>query len=86
MHARRLQLRRGCVAAVTILALLGATPGAAFAETPPLWSVWVDQVAKRESKPEIPFAILFSLPPMLVVTPFWLGNLAVDKAKGGDDE
>jgi len=66
--------------------LLTAVPTAAFAEDAGFWSVWVRSAWKREGKFEIPFAVLFTIPPMIICKPVWLVNVAVAKMKGGADD
>ena len=39
-------------------------------------------IARTEA--EIPFAILFTIPAMLVITPIWLTQLAMGKMRGDD--
>jgi hypothetical protein len=69
--------------AVTALALAVSAPGAALADVENIWSRWYQEVTTRD-KPEIPFAILFSLPAMIFSTPFWAGMIAVEKISGDD--
>jgi len=73
MDRKQNTLTRRLAALIACFALVAAIPQTALAdEEEGLWSDWWNHVADRESKAEIPFAILFTLPPMLVVTPFWL--------------
>ena len=74
-----------CFAAtlVAALALTAATPQPAVAEVENIWSRWTSEVLDRDSKWEIPFAILTSVPAMILVTPIWAAQLALEKW-GGD--
>ena len=86
MASHRRKLLRTIAAVITTLALLAVAPTTALAqEEPGFWSIWAKQSWKRESKAEIPFAVIVSLPPMLVCTPIWLVNLGVGAITGGDD-
>lgn len=69
--------------AAAMLALLLAVPGAAQAKVDNIWSRWYKEVTNRD-KPEIPFAILFSLPAMIFTTPFWLGELTIEELTRDD--
>lgn len=75
--------RRLVVVLIALLALFAA-PQAAFAERDDPWSVWAREVTQR-SRYEVPLAVLVSIPCMLLITPFWLGQLAYDQVAGGDD-
>jgi len=69
-----------CTAALLVVVLgvaVSAAPAAKAADED-LWQRWVEEVTERD-RFEIPFAILFSLPAMILTTPFWLGELAYDK-------
>jgi hypothetical protein len=71
---------RLAAALVAALALSAATPlTAASAEVENIWSRWTNEVLDREAKWEIPFAILASVPAMLLITPIWAGQLALEK-------
>jgi hypothetical protein len=70
---------------VAVIAGIALVPPAALAEAEGIWSRWASGVTKREIKAEIPFVVLFSLPPMIVITPFWLVQVAVEKMGGEDD-
>jgi hypothetical protein len=84
MLAKRTAIARAIATLITVFVLVAAVPQTALAdEESGIWSQWVAEVADR-SKPEIPIAILFSLPAMIVSTPFWLGQLALDKMRGDD--
>jgi hypothetical protein len=83
MLMKRTATTRVIATLITTLALLAAVPQAAHAETENLWKYWASDFENR-SPWEMPFAILFSLPAMIVTTPFWLGNAALDKLKGDD--
>jgi hypothetical protein len=83
MFAKRTAIARAIATLITVFVLVAAVPQTALAEEQGIWSQWVAEVADR-SKPEIPIAILFSLPAMIVSTPFWLGQLALDKMRGDD--
>ncbi|MBW2268144.1 MAG: hypothetical protein JRH16_06175 [Deltaproteobacteria bacterium] len=63
---------------VAALALSAATPQtAACAEVENVWARWTAEVLERDAKWEIPIALIASLPAMLVITPFWAGQLAL---------
>ena len=77
---------RVAAVAATVCALVVATPQAAVAKVDNLWGVWASEVTDR-SKVEVPFAIITSLPAMLLSTPFWFGVWSLAKIKNsGDDE
>jgi hypothetical protein len=77
---------RVAAVAAAVCALVVATPQTALAEADNIWGIWASEVTDR-SKVEVPFAILTSLPAMLLSTPFWFGAWSVDKIKNaGDDE
>ncbi len=84
MHGKNTRIFRSVAVLITIFALVAAAPQIARAEVDPFWGRWWDEVAQRDTKAEIPFAVLFSIPPMIILTPFWLGM----KANSGlsDDE
>jgi hypothetical protein len=81
MLMKRTAATRAIATLITTLALVAAVPKAALAESENLWKIWATEVTDR-SVYEMPFAILFSLPAMIVTTPFWLGNVALEKLKG----
>jgi hypothetical protein len=83
MSAKRTAIARAIATLITVFVLVTAVPQTALAEEQGIWSQWVEQVADR-SKPEIPIAILVSLPAMILTTPFWLAQLALDKMRGDD--
>lgn len=64
------------------MSLALATPAAAADAN--IWGRWANAVVDREYKAEVPFAILVSLPGMLVITPFWLAQEAIDAASSDD--
>jgi len=74
------------IAAVLVVAigLATATAPPAKAQDEGLWQRWVEEVTERD-KFEIPFAVLFSLPAMIVTTPFWLAEIAYDKLTEEDE-
>lgn len=77
---------RRAVALVCVSAALAASvPSAAVADE--FWGLWASEVKQRVWW-ERPFAIVFSLPAMLVTTPFWAGTKAYGslKNRGGDDD
>jgi len=75
---------RRLVAVVIALLALVAAPQAALAERDDPWSVWAREVTQRSAY-EVPLAVLASIPCMLVITPFWLGQLAYDRIAGDDE-
>jgi hypothetical protein len=86
MLRRRTGLTRAIATLVAALALVAALPQAALADGGGIWGQWFREVADRGTKAEIPVAILFSFPAMVVVTPIWLAQVAMDKLRGEDDE
>ena len=76
MHGKNTRIFRSVAVLITIFALVAAAPQIARAEVDPFWGRWWKEVADRETKAEIPFAVLFSIPPMILATPFWLGMKA----------
>jgi len=76
MHGKNIRIFRSVAVLITIFALVAAAPQIARAEVDPLWGRWWEEVAQRETKAEIPFAVLFSILPMVIMTPFWLGMKA----------
>jgi hypothetical protein len=82
-RTRRAQRSFRLTAALAVCALLSwATPPAASADE--FWGLWASEVAQRAWW-EMPFVIVFSLPPMVVTTPFWATTKAVS-AMGGPTE
>jgi hypothetical protein len=79
---RRTAMRRLLASFIAVLSLGVASPGSALA-VDNLWAEWKEGVTQR-SRGEVPFAILITLPAMLVTTPFWAGAWAVGKLKGKD--
>jgi hypothetical protein len=84
MPPNRTDIVRAIAAVIAALALLAAAPQAALAEDQGIWSQWAEEVTDRETKAEIPFAVLFTLPAMIVITPFWWVQKAMAKMKGDD--
>ncbi len=82
MLGMRANRSRTVPAAIAVVALLLAVPQTARAEEQGIWSQWASEVLDREYKIEIPLAILVSLPPMIIITPFWL----VQKLSEGNGE
>lgn len=78
MLAKR-RITRTIAATLTILALVAA-PQAAMAEVDNLFKVWATEVTDR-SMVEVPFAVIVSLPALLVSAPFWFGVWSVDRIK-----
>ena len=76
MHGKNTRIFRSVAVLITIFALVAAAPQIARAEVDPFWGRWWKEVAQRDTKAEIPFAVLFSIPPMMLATPFWLGMKA----------
>ena len=76
MHGKNTRIFRSVAVLITIFALVAAAPQIARAEVDPIWGRWWKEVAQRDTKAEIPFAVLFSIPPMILATPFWLGMKA----------
>jgi hypothetical protein len=84
MLPKRTDVTRAIAAGIAALALLAALPQAALAEQEGIWSQWADEVTDRATKAEIPFAVLFTIPAMIVITPFWWAQKALDKMRGDD--
>ena len=76
MHGKNTRIFRSVAVLITIFALVAAAPQIARAEVEPYWGRWWEEVAQRDTKAEIPFAILFSIVPMIMITPIWLGMKA----------
>ncbi|MEZ4218018.1 MAG: hypothetical protein R3E88_16140 [Myxococcota bacterium] len=70
-----------CAAAVVAGAAVAPAPAGAVEN---IWKRWVRDIDEREYKWEIPLAAVVSIPPMIVVTPFWLGSMAVEAISGDD--
>jgi hypothetical protein len=34
---------------------------------------------------EVPFAVILSIPAMIIITPIWLGGRAIDALRGDED-
>jgi type IV secretory pathway VirB2 component (pilin) len=85
MPWKKRAIPRIAAALAAVLAVMAAAPPPASAESDGLWQQWAREVTDRD-KIEIPFAILFSLPPMIATTPFWLAELAFDKLTADDDD
>jgi len=82
-RTRRAKRRIRLTAALAVCATMSwATPPAASADE--FWGLWASEVVQR-SWWEMPFVIVFSLPPMVVTTPFWATTKAVG-AMGGPSE
>jgi hypothetical protein len=73
-------MRRLLASFIAVLSLGVASPDSAVA-VDNIWAEWKNGVTQR-SRVEIPFAILITLPPMIVTTPFWGGGWLVGKLKG----
>ena len=91
MRSRRAGIsRRLGAATLAALCLTLATPPSALADDPPqgLWARWWDGATHREFAAEIPFAVLVTLPAMLVVTPIWLAAHGYERLTGdeGDED
>jgi len=78
MLAKR-RITRVAAATVTAFALVAA-PQAAMAEVDNLFKVWATEVTDR-SMYEVPFALIVSLPALVISAPFWFGVWSVDKIK-----
>ena len=76
MHGKNTRIFRSVAVLITIFALVAAAPQIARAEVEPYWGRWWEEVAQRDTKAEIPFAVLFSIVPMVIITPIWLGMKA----------
>jgi hypothetical protein len=83
MPGKSSAIARSLAAGVALMLLLAAPP-AAFAATENPWKLWVEDLNDREYKIEIPFLVLVSILPMIAITPFWLGKLALDAMEGDD--
>ena len=84
MLPKRTDVVRAIAATIAALTLFAAVPQAALAEKEGIWGQWADEVTDRQTKAEIPFAILFTLPAMIVITPFWWVQAAMEKMSGDD--
>ena len=84
MLPKRTGAARAIAALIAALALFAAAPQAALAEKEGIWGQWAEEVTDRATKAEIPFAVLFTLPAMIVITPFWWAQAALDKIRGKD--
>ena len=85
MRPKRTDVTGAIAALIATLTLITAVPQAALAQGQGVWNQWVEQVADRETVAEIPFAVLFTIPAMIVITPIWLTQLAMKKIRGDDD-
>ena len=63
---------------VTALLLSAAVPITAAAEVENIWQRWTSEVLDRDAKWEVPFAVIGSIPAMLLITPIWAGQLALE--------
>jgi len=86
MLPKRSGIARAVAASIAALTLLAAAPQAAFAAKEGIWSRWAKEVVSRPTKAEIPFAVLFTLPAMIIITPFWWAQAAMDKMKSDDED
>lgn len=77
MPARRSARTRLVAVALAVLVSTVALAPAALAKEQGIWSQWADQVTDREINAEVPFAIVLSIPAMVIVTPIWLGGKAL---------
>jgi hypothetical protein len=84
MPRKRSATARCLAATAAILVLFAALPPAALAAQPNPWKVWWTDLGDRETKIEIPILAIVSIGPMILVTPIWLGQLALD-AMGSDE-
>jgi hypothetical protein len=82
MLPKRTGIARAIAASIAAVVLLAASPQTALAAEQGLWSQWAHDVIHRPTKAEIPFAILFTLPAMIVITPFMWAQAALAKMKG----
>lgn len=71
---RSTRLRAALFAAL----LLFAAPLPAAADVEDVWGRWTTEVLDRESKWEVPLAVVVSIPAMLVISPFWAGQLLLE--------
>jgi len=73
--------RRVIGSLIAVAFLMAAVPQSAFAEEKSFWAQWATAptLTDRVSRPEIPIAILFTFPVMVVTTPFWLLKIGLDK-------
>lgn len=83
MSRKRAVVVRSLAAALALLlTLTAAAPAALAREKENPWKLWVEDLGDRESKIEIPFLVLVSIAPMIVITPIWLGQLALGAMEG----
>jgi hypothetical protein len=86
MLRKKTGIARAIAASIAAVALLAAAPQTALAAKQGIWSQWAHEVISRPTKAEIPFAILFTLPAMIAITPFYWAQAALAKMKGGDED
>ena len=81
--ARVARIARFAAAALVVFALVAPTPAHAVQN---IWKKWYNSFQYREYKWEIPFAIITTIPAMVVVTPFWLGTAALEALESDDED
>lgn len=74
---RPLVVRFGAALGAALVFTAAAPLPAASAEVENIWSRWTNEVLDRDSKWEIPLALIASVPAMILITPVWAGQLAV---------
>ena len=86
MPVKNAAIARTIAAAMAITVLLAAVPQTALAQDEGVGGEGTAQCTDRATKAEIPIAILFTFPIMVILTPFWLTQVAGAKMRGGEDE
>jgi hypothetical protein len=76
---RQSRVRSAVASVLAATVLLVVAPSAAHAEDD-FWGLWGRNVIERPVW-EVPFAIIISLPAMIVTTPFWAGGKAIGAIK-----
>ena len=88
MRTGRWPLARRILAALLAgICLPLAAPGGASAEEEEknLWAQWWKGATDRGIKAEIPFAVLVTIPAMLIVTPVWLIERGYERLTSEDE-
>jgi uncharacterized membrane protein YdjX (TVP38/TMEM64 family) len=86
MPDHRTDIVRVIASLIAALAIVTSAPSASHAQEANMWTRWARGVTQREYKAEIPFAILVSIPAMVVITPFWAVGAAYGMVFGGGDD
>ena len=81
---RKSRSSRIAASLATAVLLTTALPLTASAEVENIWSRWTSEVLDRDAKWEIPFAVIGSIPAMVLITPIWAGQLALQAIDGDE--